>query len=63
MEELKWRKSSRSGSNGSQCIEVAQFPEAIGIRDSKNPHGGHLAVSIRAFGSLLDEIRAGKHTL
>ncbi|MGP3966617.1 DUF397 domain-containing protein [Streptomyces sp. 6N223] len=33
-----WRKSSYSGSNGGECLEVADgVPGAIPVRDSKNP--------------------------
>ncbi|WP_289009712.1 DUF397 domain-containing protein, partial [uncultured Thermomonospora sp.] len=31
-----WRKSSYSGDNGGDCIEVARLAEGVGIRDSKN---------------------------
>ncbi|MGC9535689.1 DUF397 domain-containing protein [Streptomyces sp. UG1] len=33
---LEWFKSSYSGSEGGQCVEVALCPHAIHIRDSKN---------------------------
>ncbi|MFC4586658.1 DUF397 domain-containing protein [Sphaerisporangium corydalis] len=32
-----WRKSSYSGSNGGQCVEVAvNLPSVVAIRDSKD---------------------------
>lgn len=34
---LKWFKSSYSGGDGDNCIEVALDAEAIHIRDSKDP--------------------------
>ncbi|MCA1189233.1 MULTISPECIES: DUF397 domain-containing protein [unclassified Saccharopolyspora] len=34
-----WRKSSRSGQGGGQCVEVASVRSAVGVRDSKDPHG------------------------
>ncbi|GAA0913692.1 DUF397 domain-containing protein [Nonomuraea longicatena] len=35
-----WKKSSRSGSNGGQCVEVAtNLPGIVAVRDSKNPGG------------------------
>jgi len=34
-----WKKSSKSGGNGGQCVEVRRNHEAIQVRDSKDPHG------------------------
>ncbi|MFF4970185.1 DUF397 domain-containing protein [Streptomyces sp. NPDC003388] len=34
-EALVWFKSSYSGSEGGQCLEVAATPQAIHVRDSK----------------------------
>jgi hypothetical protein len=34
-----WRKSSRSGPNCDNCVEVAFIDQAIAVRDSKNPTG------------------------
>ncbi|MBO4254273.1 DUF397 domain-containing protein [Streptomyces griseorubiginosus] len=36
-EALQWFKSTYSGSEGGQCVEVATTPHTIHIRDSKNP--------------------------
>lgn len=38
---LTWRKSSYSGNNGGQCVEVAA-PGRVLVRDSKNPRGAVL---------------------
>ncbi|MEU9890486.1 DUF397 domain-containing protein [Sphaerisporangium sp. NPDC051017] len=33
-----WRKSSYSGDNGGQCVEVASnLPRVVAVRDSKTP--------------------------
>ncbi|MEU8166992.1 DUF397 domain-containing protein [Micromonospora sp. NPDC049004] len=35
-----WRKSTRSGSGGGDCVEVADnLPGIVGVRDSKDPDG------------------------
>ncbi|MGI5147688.1 DUF397 domain-containing protein [Plantactinospora sp. CA-294935] len=36
-----WRKSSRSNSNGGNCVEVAAAlaPGVVGVRDSKDRQG------------------------
>lgn len=35
---MEWRKSSRSGTNGTgACVEVALGSDGVGVRDSKNP--------------------------
>jgi hypothetical protein len=39
-----WRKSTRSSSNGGDCVEVADnLPGVVLVRDSKDPDGGALA--------------------
>jgi hypothetical protein len=32
-----WRKSSYSGSNGGECVEMAIIGRTTSVRDSKNP--------------------------
>ncbi|TDC76616.1 DUF397 domain-containing protein [Actinomadura sp. 7K507] len=53
--ELTWRKSSRSGSSGGNCIELASMESMVAVRDSKDPHGPVLVVSRAA---LRDAVRA-----
>ncbi|GAA1335701.1 DUF397 domain-containing protein [Actinocatenispora thailandica] len=48
--QARWRKSSRSGGNGGQCVEVASnLPGVVAIRDSKDPSGPVLVVETPAF--------------
>ncbi|WP_301174583.1 DUF397 domain-containing protein [Actinomadura geliboluensis] len=54
----RWRKSSHSNSQ-QECVEVAQVPTVIGIRDSKNPEDGHLVLNRAAFCRLLARARVG----
>jgi hypothetical protein len=55
-----WRKSRRSDTQGNACVEVASLPGAVGLRDSKNPGAGHLALTPVAFGALTGRIKAGE---
>lgn len=52
-----WRKSSRSGSSGSEsdCVEVARLSGNIGRRDSRAPVAGHLILTAEGFADLLDK--------
>jgi hypothetical protein len=50
---LAWRKSSYSGAEGGQCIEVAKSPGAVHIRDSKELDGPMLTVGPRAWAGLV----------
>jgi hypothetical protein len=57
---LTWRKSSRSSDGTtSTCIEVAQLSDVIGVRDSKNPDGGHVALTSKEFATLVRRIKEG----
>jgi hypothetical protein len=43
-----WRKSSYSGSNGGQCVEVATT-EGVMIRDTTNRNGTTLSIPADAW--------------
>ena len=45
----QWRKSSFSGPD-SNCVEMAF---GAGVRDSKNPDAGHLALRVEAYQALV----------
>lgn len=46
MSEFVWRKASRSGSSGDNCVEVAtNVTGVVAVRDSKNPDGPVLEIS------------------
>ncbi|WP_326690245.1 MULTISPECIES: DUF397 domain-containing protein [unclassified Streptomyces] len=47
--ELNWFKSSYSGGEGDNCVEVAMRPGAIHIRDSKDTSLRPLTVSPTAW--------------
>ncbi|MER5323455.1 DUF397 domain-containing protein [Streptosporangium roseum] len=55
-----WRKSSRSGDNGGQCVEVADnLPGVVAVRDSKDPDGPALLVTPAEWRSFVGGVKAG----
>ncbi|MCC0097583.1 DUF397 domain-containing protein [Streptomyces flavotricini] len=50
---LRWFKSSYSGSQGDDCVEVAACADAVHIRDSKVAAGPELAVAPTAWAAFL----------
>jgi hypothetical protein len=55
-----WHKSTRSGGNGGDCVEVAlNLPGIVGVRDSKNRSGGTLVFTSDEWVTFLDAVRAG----
>ena len=47
--ELSWFKSSYSGGDGDNCVEVAMQPQAVHVRDSKDTQIRPLSVSRAAW--------------
>lgn len=56
---VDWRKSSHSGQEGGDCVELADLTAAVAVRDSKNPAGPKLIFSRRDLGSLVERIKSG----
>ncbi|MFI2030869.1 DUF397 domain-containing protein [Streptomyces buecherae] len=55
-----WRKSSYSGDNGGNCVEVAPgFPGVVPVRDSKDPDGPALAFDASAWAAFVAGVKAG----
>ena len=55
-----WRKSSYSGNNGGDCVEVGSEPDVVGIRDSKNRDSGYLTISPQEWAGFVVSIEAGQ---
>ncbi len=51
---VRWRKSSHSGGEGTECVELANVGA---VRDSKNPAGPALCVDLA---SLLTSVKRGR---
>ncbi|MEV0154240.1 DUF397 domain-containing protein [Micromonospora sp. NPDC050686] len=49
-----WRKSTRSGDNGGDCVEVAtNLAGVVAVRDSKDPDGPHLTFPPAAWSAFI----------
>jgi hypothetical protein len=53
LEATGWFKSSYSAADN-ECVEVAALDTRVGVRDSKDPGRGALAVSARCFSAFVD---------
>ncbi|TQM68171.1 uncharacterized protein DUF397 [Actinomadura hallensis] len=51
-----WRKSTYSGANEGNCVEIADLNDHIAIRDSKAPEAGHLTLTRRNFAALVNHL-------
>jgi hypothetical protein len=54
---LTWRKSTYSGGNGGQCVEVAASDRVL-VRDSKNPDRGRLGFSAQTWREFAARIKS-----
>ncbi|MGW3725815.1 DUF397 domain-containing protein [Streptomyces sp. F001] len=54
-----WFKSSYSGGEGNECVEIAALRTQVAVRDSKVPHGDTLVVSADAFAAFVEGITGG----
>jgi hypothetical protein len=52
-----WRKSSYSGGNGGDCVEVAPAENDIAVRDSKDSDGPRLQFSAAEWRAFLARIK------
>lgn len=62
---MKWRKASRSGDNGENCVESVRVPGSheIAARDSKEKNGPQLRFTISEWSTFLTEVKQGKHDM
>jgi len=54
-----WRKSTRSGGQGN-CVEVAETPATVGVRDSKDRSGPVLVFARPDWQAFVDDVKAGR---
>lgn len=54
---VTWRKSSYSNPDGGQCLEVADLPSLVPVRDSKDPARNPLVFSAEAWSAFTYNLR------
>jgi hypothetical protein len=52
MSDSQWRKSSYSGGHGGNCVQVAASAGGVMVRDSANPGGAVLLVTVAQWADL-----------
>jgi len=64
-DDLSWRKASRSGSQGGNCVEVgtATGSAVVHVRDTKSRERGMITTSAETWKTFMDEIKAGRVSL
>ena len=64
LSNVTWRKSSYSGGNGGDCVEVAVLPDdSRAVRDSKDPGGPKLVFAPTTWRTLTDAVKSGAFAL
>jgi uncharacterized protein DUF397 len=64
LSRAEWRKSSWSGGNGGDCVEVARnLPGAVAVRDSKDPGGPKLVFTPDEWRAFTAGVTAGEFDL
>ena len=58
-----WQKSSRSGPNCDNCVEVAFVDDAIAVRDSKHPEGPVLLFTQQEWDAFVGGAKDGEFDL
>jgi Domain of unknown function (DUF397) len=58
MSDLIWVRSSYSGSQGGNCVEVAMAPTGIAVRDSKYPNGPVLRFTAEEWKAFIGRIKS-----
>ena len=59
MSSPSWVKAHKSGTNGGSCVQLRRNGALIEVRDSKNPHGPTLRLTLAEFDAWLDAARRG----
>ncbi|WP_253871027.1 DUF397 domain-containing protein [Actinomadura rupiterrae] len=60
MDNLIWQKSSHSGANGGNCVELARLRRVAFIRDSQDPNSAPLMIDLAQLSFIIADIKLGR---
>jgi len=63
LSQAVWRKSTRSGPNCDNCVEVAFAGGAVAVRDSKHPTDAVLVFSLAQWHTFVGGTKGGEFDL
>ena len=55
-----WRKSSYSNDTGGNCVEVAETPDSVLLRDTQHRELGHLDFTPETWAVFLANVKSGR---
>lgn len=60
LSKAHWRKSTRSGPNTDNCVEVAFVEGVVAVRDSKSPAGPALVFTVAEWDAFVAGAQGGE---
>ncbi|QBI53577.1 DUF397 domain-containing protein [Streptomonospora litoralis] len=54
-----WRKSSYSNASGGECVEVADSPDTVLLRDTQHRSHGHVGFPTFEWAAFLQQVKDG----
>jgi Domain of unknown function (DUF397) len=63
LSQAEWRKAARSNVNGGNCVEVAELPGAVAVRDSKHVDEPKLIFAPHEWHAFTASVKAGDYDL
>ncbi len=63
LNQAQWFKSTRSGADSDNCVEVAFIDDAIAVRDSQNPSGPALIFTAAEWDAFVHGAKDGEFDL
>lgn len=58
---LRWHKSSYSSGNGGNCVETAETPQTVLVRDTQHRTLGHLDFPTAQWAAFLSTVKHSAH--